>query len=388
MPYSNDQVIAALNHLTQVYNDLNASYQDLVRQGKSVSPLYKNGLITWNGSTNCPADVLSIDPFSDLFTVGTALFTRYSTNTWNNKFIIILTGHSIITTPSAFPVNYYGIRFKPNKDSVGNITDGTFFILMPNGDSWIHGSMQGYILDPSTKQPSTYLGCGSPDKGSGEGFSLLKSPVNHEAQDFRYFQWLPFDYNKEDIHTDAGGYAYFGFTGTLATTYFAGWGQAERNTNFCFSSGRTLQTGYGGSVGKAATGSSNDGGIAAFNWTRAANVSDVRIPYLRAGDLLIGMAVYAGSVGGSYSPELIIRGNLTQIEIPYIEGGDLGNFSKIMKRNSCISNRYYLVPADEVSANTITLLGQKQIRLDILGTLAEKMPGFYAMWTESYAPNL
>ncbi len=386
MAYSNDQVIAAVNHLTQVYNDLNISFQDLVRQSKAANPLYKNGIIKWNGVTNCPADVISAEPFSDFFTVGTAVFTRYSTSTWNNKFMITLTGHTLITSPSAFPVNFFGIRFKPNKDSEGNIADGTFFILSTNADSWAHGSLQGYLLDPGTKQPAMYLGCGSPDKGSGEGISLLKSPINRDAQDFRYYQWFPFDYNKEDIRVDANGYAYFGFTGTVATTYFSGWGQAERNTNFCFSAGRTLQTGYGGSVGKAAATSSNDGGLALFNWTRAANILDVRLPYLKTGDLLISLAMYAGAAGVSYPPELIIRGNVTQVEIPYVEARYLGNFSKIMKRSSYISNRYYIVPADEVSANTITLLGQKQIRLDIQGTLSEKTPYFYAMWTESYAP--
>ena len=190
---TNEQVIEAVNRLTETYNALrdtfNTDFAEVKRQAAILQPLYKNGQIIWDGREDFQ---MTDEPLTNLIGVGTGAVSRYGK--WNAQYMLKLTGHTVISNcETQTPSNYVVIKVKLPENK-----DGTFFIKRSNDDNWSYGIATAWMCN-TDKSIKKLLGSQVADKHADYGKSVVFNPKNQDAWDSRYYQWTAFNYNKEDI---------------------------------------------------------------------------------------------------------------------------------------------------------------------------------------------
>ena len=239
---TNEQVMQAVNRLTDTYNQLNENLMLLQRGGRLPTPLYKNAHIIWDGRADYQ---MTNAPITDVLNVGAGQVKKYGK--WNAQWMLLIENKTAITNcTNQVPTDYAVIRAKPTAAK-----DGTFFIKHANTDNWGHGIVSVWIADPVSKAPVTFLGSSCADKHADVGKSVTLSPHNAPAWDSRYYQWLSYNYNAEDLKLDSDGYAYFALSSSVATWYIGGWALAERNTGFLWTSARIFDLDMYGALAKS-----------------------------------------------------------------------------------------------------------------------------------------
>lgn len=368
---TNEQILQAVNRLTDTYNALNDKLVLLQQSGQLPTPLYSNARIIWDGLSDYQ---LTDEPITDIINVGAGAVKKYGK--WNTQYMVTVEGKTAITNcTNQIPVNYVVIKFKPRANK-----DGTFFIKHANHDSWAHGVISAWLADPVSKAPVTFLGSECADKHSDIGKSVTLSPDNAHAWVSRYYQWIAFNYNSSDLQFDSDGYAYIALSSSVATWYIGGWAYAERNTDFVWTPAHIFDLDFYGATGKA----TNTGlyeqltaSVFAVNKTH----KDVRIPYQKTGtDILIGILCR-----DDYNiPNPVFSGAKTQNVYRY-DAIPAGNFARI--RNDFTKYRWSFVhvSAQETAANTVDISGFKCLQLDIQIPENERAFYFAGMFTESEA---
>ena len=183
---NNEQVIEAVNRLTETYNEVKAELKEAKSQAALLQPLYKNGQIIWDGREDFK---MTDEPIINLIGVGTAAVSRYGK--WYAQYMIKITGHTLISNcETQTPINYVVIKIKLPKNK-----DGAFFIKYANADSWTHGIPTAWMCN-SDKSIKTLLGAQVADKHNDYAKSVVFNPKNQDAWDSRYYQWIAFNYNK------------------------------------------------------------------------------------------------------------------------------------------------------------------------------------------------
>ena len=368
---TNEQVMQAVNQLTQTYNQLNDNLVLLQQGGRLPTPLYKNAQITWDGLADYQ---LTDEPITDVLNIGAGTIKKYGK--WNAQWMLKVDGKTPITNcTNQVPTNYVVIRVAPTAGK-----DGTFFLKHANADNWAHGIVSVWLADPVSKAPVTFLGSVCADKHADVGKSVTLNPLNAPAWDSRYYQWLGYNYNAADLQLDNEGYAYFALASSVATWYIGGWAVAERNTNFLWTPARIFDLDFYGAAGKA----TNTGlyeqltaSVFAVNKTH----KDVRIPYQKTGtDILIGVLCW-----DDYNiPNPVFSGANTQNVYRY-DAIPAGNFARIRHGIAKYRWSFVHVSAQEAAANTVNIFGLHCLQLDIKIPENERAFYFAGMFTESEA---
>lgn len=366
---TNEQVMQAVNRLTDTYNQLNENLMLLQRGGRLPTSLYKNAKIIWEGLTDYK---MTDEPITDIINVGSGVVEHF--DRWNLKWFVRVHLKSPITNCSnQIPVNYVVIRAKP-----AAAEDGTFFIKYPNADNWIHGIVSVWLADPTSKAPVTFLGSSCADKHTNIGKSVTLNPHNAPAWDSRYFQWLGYNYNATDLQLDSDGYAYFALSSSIATWNIGGWALAERNTDFLWTPARIFDLDMYGATAKSSHDTLQEGlTLSCFDANRT--YKGVRIPYQRTGkDLLIAFLCWDGDAIANP----VFLGAKTQNVYRY-DAIPAGNFARI--RNDIAKYRWGFVhvSASEAAANTVDISGFKCLQLDIQIPECERAFYFAGAFTES-----
>lgn len=366
---TNEQILQAVNRLTDTYNQLNDKLVLLQQAGQLPTPLYSNARIIWDGLSDYQ---LTDPPITDIINVGAGAVKKYGK--WNTQYIITCEGKTTITNcTNQIPVNYVVIKFKPSSNK-----DGTFFVKQSNADSWQHGIISAWLADPTSKAPVTFLGSECADKHSDIGKSVTLSPDNAHAWVSRYYQWIAFNYNGADLHLDSDGYAYIALSASTATWYIGGWAIVERNTDFVWTPARVFDLDFYGAAGKA----TNKGlyeQLTASSFAANKAHKDVRIPYQKTGkDILIGVLCW-----GDYNiPNPVFSGAQTQNVYRY-DAIPAGNFARIRHDITKYRWSFVHVSAQEAAVNTVDISGLKCVQLDIKVPENERAFYFAGMFTES-----
>ncbi len=370
---TNEQILQAVNRLTDTYNQLNNKIDNnlaLLQQTRPLPPsLYSNHKIIWDGLADYQ---LTDEPITDIINVGAGQIKKYGK--WKSQNMITCEGKTTITNcTNQVPVNYVVIKFKPGANN-----DGTFFIKYPNADSWAHGIISAWLADPVSKAPVTFLGSGCADKHSDIGKSVTLGPDNAHAWVSRYYQWIAFNYNSSDLHLDDNGYAYIALSSSVATWYIGGWAYAERNTDFLWTPSYVLTRDFYGSQGKAIYYDLYEQLTMAYFATNK-TYKDVRIPYQKTDKaFLIGVLCW-----NDYNiPNPVFSGAKTHTVYRY-DAIPVGNFARI--RHDVFKYRWSFIhmSASEVTANTIDISGLHCLQLDIQVPENERYFYFGGMFTES-----
>ena len=368
---TNEQILQAVNRLTDTYNVLNDKLVLLQQSGQLPTPLYSNARVIWDGLADYQ---LTDEPITDIINVGAGAVKKYGK--WNTQYMVTVEGKTAIThCTNQIPVNYVVIKFKPRANK-----DGTFFIKHANHDSWAHGIISAWLADPTSKAPVTFLGSVCADKHADVGKSVTLNPLNAHAWDSRYYQWLGSNYNAADLQLDNEGYAYFALSSSVATWYIGGWATAERNTDFVWTPARVFDLDFYGAAGKSTHNSlAEQLTMSRFDANKAHK--DVRIPYQRtAKDILIGILCW-----DDYNiPNPVFSGAKTQQTYRY-DAIPAGNFARI--RHDVFKYRWSFVhvSAQEVAANTVDISGFKCLQLNIQVPENERSFYFAGAFTESEA---
>ncbi len=344
---TNEQIYEATNSLTESYNAVVAELEAL-KKARNIHgiPLYKNGQILCDARSDFE---LGEEPYNNLLTIGKTQLDKYGG--WNNRFMVKVTKHTQIQNcETEVPIDYVIFKVKLTD------ADGSFFLLDPNTDSYNHGHKMAWMCD-KTKSLNKFLGASVPDKYADIGKEVGLNPHNSNGWDARYYQWISFNFNKEDIIRDDDGYSYIAVTSDVATWYIGGWGVAERNTNFLWTPGHILDTGF--YSGAKSIHHSHEFYLSFSRFDNNKEYKDVRIPYSYDGDLLVGFLVFdkhgdcpvdveAHSTHEKFHFETIMQGNF-----PVVRGAIWGYRWDFLR-----------IPAEIVKNNTIELTGLKCLRLD------------------------
>ena len=281
---TNEQIMQAVNHLTETYNRLNDKIDRnlvlLQQSGQLPTPLYSNAHIIWDGLADFQ---MTDEPITDIINVGAGQVKKHSK--WNAQWILMIEGKTAITNcTNQVPTNYAVIRAKPTAGK-----DGTFFVKHANTDNWVYGIVSVWLADPVSKAPVTFLGSSCADKHADIGKSVALSPQNAPAWDSRYYQWLGYNYNAADLQLDNEGYAYFALSSSVATWYIGGWAVAERNTDFLWTPARIFDLDMYGAAAKSIHSGLYEQ-LTASRFDANQTYKGVRVPYQATGkDLLIGL---------------------------------------------------------------------------------------------------
>ena len=363
---TNEQVLQAVNRLTETYNALQENLALLQQGGRLPSPLYKNAHIAYSGE---PDKNPQID--GSLLNIGTGSIDTPSL--WNGQYFIPCKSKDAITKGSEFPKNYIVLRIKPVSEK-----DGTFFINQAIVDNWGHGLISVYLCKPDTKEPIIYLGSAVSDKHTDMGKSVVFGPANTSGWVSRYYQWLAFNYNASDMTLDAEGYAYFAVSSSVATWYLGGYAIAERVTDFVWTGARIFDLDFYQSKSKSV----HNGPYEQLTLSRfdsSASYLDVRVPYQKQGkDLVVGILVtddaavpsplfFGHTSGALFAFDAIAAGNF-----PFVRGA--------LNRLRWMTVH---VSAEEAAKNTIELQGLKLLRLNITVPVCQRPFYFAGMFTET-----
>lgn len=366
---TNEQVLQVVNRLTETYNQLNDKLVLLQQSGQLPTPLYSNTHIIWDG---LPDFQMTDEPITDIINVGAGTVKKYGK--WHVQYMITCEGKTAITNcTNQIPVNYVVIRVKPTPAK-----DGTFFIKHANADSWGHGIISAWLADPVSKAPVTFLGSSCADKHTDIGKSVALSPHNAPAWDSRFYQWVAFNYNAENLTLDNDGYAYFALSSSVATWYIGGWAVAERNTDFVWTPCHVFDLDLYGAQSKSRDSGASEQ-LAQSSFDANKTHKGVRIAYQRtAKDILIGFLCW-----NDYNiANPVFLGAQTQTVYRY-DCIPCGNFVRI--RHDVFKYRWSFihVPAQEVAANTIDISGLHCLQLDIQVPENERHFYFAGAFTES-----
>nr|DAR99403.1 MAG TPA: hypothetical protein [Bacteriophage sp.] len=367
---TNEQILQAVNRLTDTYNQLNDNLALLQQTGQLPTPLYSNARIIWDGLSDYQ---MTDPPITDIVNVGAGAVKKYGK--WNTQYIIACEDKTTITNcTNQVPVNYVVIKFKPTDK------DGTFFVKQSNPDSWAHGIISAWLADPVSKAPVTFLGSACADKHFDVGKSVVLGPDNAHAWVSRYYQWIAFNYNSADLHLDDNGYAYIALSSSVATWHIGGWAVAERNTDFLWTPSHVLCLDLFGTASKA-THHGLDEQLTLSRLDVNKTYKDMRIPYQRAGkDVLIGFLC----LDNCGIPNPVFCGAKTQKVCRY-DHIPVGNFARIRQGIFKYRWSFLHVPASEAAANTIDISGLRCLQLDIKIGENERAFYFAGAFTESEA---
>ena len=224
---TNEQVIEAVNRLTESYNSLrdqfDADFAEVKRQAAILQPLYKNGQIIWDGREDFQ---MTDEPLTNLIGVGTGAVSKYGK--WYAQYMTRLTGHTVISNcETQTPTSYIVIKIKLPENK-----DGAFFIKHANADSWGHGITTAWMCN-TDKSIKKLLGSQVADKHADYAKSVVFNPKNQDAWDSRYYQWIAFNYNKEDIIKDDEGYSYIALSSSVGTWSIGGWRLQKEIRTLC-----------------------------------------------------------------------------------------------------------------------------------------------------------
>lgn len=367
---TNEQILQAVNRLTDTYNALNDKLVLLQQSGQLPTPLYSNARIIWDGFADYQ---LTDPPITDIINVGAGQIKKYGK--WYAQYIITIDGKTAITNcTNQIPVNYVVIKFKPGDK------DGTFFIKQSNPDNWAHGIISAWLADPVSKAPVTFLGSACADKHSDIGKSVTLGPDNARAWVSRYYQWLAFNYKAADLHLDDNGYAYIALSSSVATWYIGGWAFAERTSDFVWTPAHIFDLDFYGAAGKATYNSLAEQ-LTLSQFGANKTHKDIRIPYQKTGkDILIGVLCC-----DDYNiPNPVFSGAQTQNVYRY-DAIPAGNFARIRHDITKYRWSFVHVSAQEVAANTVDISGLHCLQLDIKIPENERAFYFAGMFTESEA---
>jgi|GEM_PF-1021272 len=368
---TNEQVIEAVNRLTETYNALrntfNTDFTEVKRQAAILQPLYKNGQIIWDGREDFQ---MTDEPLTNLIGVGTGAVAKYGK--WNAQYMINFTGHTVISNcETQTPINYIVIKVKLPENK-----DGTFFIKHANSDSWAHGITTAWMCN-SDKSIKKLLGSQVADKHADYAKSVVFNPKNQDAWDSRYYQWVAFNYNKEDIIKDDEGYSYIALSSSASTWYIGGWAVAERNTDFMWTPARIFDLEFYNPTSKS-THNSLAGGLTLSYFNQNKKYTNVRIPYSKTGNLIIGVLCLTDH----YTPSPIFTGFKTNIEFDF-DKIVCGNFAKIKQNLPNYQWGFVHVPENEVIQNTVEINGLKLLQFNIDVPENERYFYFAGMFTET-----
>ena len=363
---TNEQVLQAVNRLTETYNALQENLALLQQGGRLPSPLYRNAYIAYDGKED-------ENPIAkgDILNVGTGSIDKPSL--WYGQYFIPCRGEDVIKTGTQLPKNYVVIKMKPVSEK-----DGTFFINQAHDANWKHGIISVYLCKPETKEPIVYLGSSCPDKHAETGKSVVFGPDNNLGWVRRYYQWLSFNYNASDIKRDADGYAYFAVSSSVATWYLGGYAIAERVTDFVWTGARIFDLDFYQSKSKSVHHGLYEQ-LTLSRFDAASSHFDVRLPYQKQGKaLIIGVLL----VDDSAVPSPLFFGHITKALFPS-DSIAAGNFPAV--RGSISRFRWMTVhiSAEEAAKNTIELQGLKLLRLNITVPICERHFYFAGMFTET-----
>ena len=368
---TNEQVIEAVNRLTETYNALrdtfNTDFAEVKRQAAILQPLYKNGQIIWDGREDFQ---MTDEPLTNLIGVGTGTVAKYGK--WNAQYMLKLTGHTVISNcETQTPTNYIVIKVKLPENK-----DGAFFIKYANSDNWRHGITTAWMCK-ADKSIKKLLGSQVADKHSDYGKSVVFSPKNQDAWDSRYYQWIAFNYNKEDIIKDNDGYSYIALSSSSSDWYLGGWAVAERNTDFMWTPARIFDLDFYNPTNKS-THNSLSAGLTLSYFAANKKHTNVRIPYSKTGNLIIGILCWADH----YTPNPSFTGFKTNAEFNF-DKIVCGNFAKIKQNLPNYQWGFIHVPEQEVIQNTIEINGLKLLQFNIDVPENERAFHFAGMFTET-----
>ena len=367
---TNEQVIEAVNRLTETYNALrdtfNADFAEVKRQAALLQPLYKNGQIIWDGRDDFQ---MTDEPLTNLIGVGTGTVSKYGK--WGAQYMTKLTGCTVISNcETQTPTNYIVIKVKLPENK-----DGAIFIKYANSDNWRHGITTAWMCK-ADKSLKKLLGSQVADKHTDYGKSVVFNPKNQDAWDSRYYQWIAFNYNKEDIIKDDEGYSYIALSSSSSDWYLSGWAVAERNTDFMWTPARIFDLDFYNPTNKS-THDSLFGGLTKSYFAQTKKHTNVRISYSRAGNLIIGILCWADH----YTPNPIFTGFKTNAEFNF-DKIICGNFAKIKQNLPNYQWGFVHVPENEVIQNTIEINGLKLLQFNIDIPENERAFHFAGMFTE------
>ena len=370
---TNEQVIEAVNRLTETYNALrdtfNTDFTEVKRQAAILQPLYKSGQIIWDGREDFQ---MTDEPLTNLIGVGTGAVAKYGK--WSSQYMITINGHTPISNcETQTPTNYIVVKVKLPENK-----DGAFFIKYANKDSWAYGITTAWMCS-SDKSIKKLLGSQVADKHSDYGKSVVFNPKNQDAWDSRYYQWTAFNYNKEDIIKNDEGYSYIALSSSASTWYLGGWAVAERNTDFMWTPTRIFDLEFYNPTNKSAS-NSLSAGLTLSEFAQNKKHINVRVSYLKAENLIIGILCPIEH----YTPNPIFSGFKTNTEFGF-DKIVCGNFAKIKQNLPNYQWGFVHVPENEVIQNTIEINGLKLLQLNI--EVPENERGFYfaGMFTEQEA---
>ena len=367
---TNEQILQAVNRLTDTYNQLNDRLVLLQQTGQLPTPLYSNARIIWDGREDFQ---MTDEPLTNLIGVGTGAVAKYGK--WQAQYMVKFTEHTVISNcETQTPINYIVIKVKLPENK-----DGTFFIKYANSDNWRHGITTAWMCK-ADKSIKTLLGSQVADKHTDYGKSVAFNPKNQDAWVSRYYQWIGFNYNKGDIIKDGDGYSYIALSSSSSDWYLGGWAVAERNTDFVWTPAHIFDLDFYGATGKATNAGLYEQ-LTASSFAANKTHKDVRVPYQRTGkDILIGILCW-----DDYNiPNPVFSGAKTQNVYRY-DAVPAGNFARI--RNNFTKYRWGFVhvSAQEAAANTTDISGLHCLQLDIKISENERAFYFAGMFTESEA---
>ena len=364
---NNEQVIEAVNRLTETYNEVKAELKEAKSQAALLQPLYKNGQIIWDGREDF---MMTDEPIINLITVGTAAVSKYGK--WYAQYMIKITGHTPISNcETQTPINYVVIKIKLPKNK-----DGAIFIKYANADSWNHGIPTAWMCN-SDKSIKTLLGAQVADKHNDYAKSVVFNPKNQDAWDSRYYQWIAFNYNKEDIIKDDEGYSYIALSNSVGTWYVGGWGIAERNTDFMWTPTRVFDLEFYNQISKS-THHSLLAGLTMSYFVSNKKHTNIRVPYSKTGNLIIGILCLTDH----YTPNPIFSGFKTNTGFNF-DKIVCGNFAKIKQPLRDYQWGFVHIPEQEVVQNTVEINGLKFLQFNMDIPENERCFYFAGMFTET-----
>ncbi|UTC77563.1 hypothetical protein E4O04_05920 [Treponema sp. OMZ 799] len=364
---TNEQILEAVNRLTETYNEVKAGLGEVKKQAALLQPLYKNGQIIWDGREDFQ---MTDEPITNLIGVGTQAITKYGK--WYAQYMIKLTGHTVISNcETQTPTNYIVVKIKLPENK-----DGTFFIKYANSDNWSHGIATAWMCN-ADKSIKTLLGSQVADKHADYAKSVVFNPKNQDAWDSRYYQWIGFNYNKEDIIKDDEGYSYIALSGSVATWNIGGWAVAERNTDFLWTPARIFDLEFYNPASKS-THNSLFRGLTLSHFIANKKHTNIKIPYSKTGNLIIGIFCSTDHL----TPNPAFSGFKTNTEFPF-DKIICGNFAKIKQPLHDYQWGFVHVPEQEVIQNTVEINGLKLLQFNIDVPENERHFYFAGMFTES-----
>lgn len=368
---TNEQVIEAVNRLTETYNALrdtfNTDFAEVKKQANLLQPLYKNGQIIWDGREDFQ---MTDEPLQDIISVGAGSISRYGK--WNAQYMIKVDGKTKITNcETQLPTDYIVIRVKlpTNKN-------GTFFFKEANADNYGHGIKTAWMCDVA-KKPRILLGTQGADKYADYGRSVIFNSKNQFAWDSRYYQWLGFNYNINDMIVDDKGYSYIAVSSSVSTWYIGGWAVAERTGFFNWTSSCIFYGDFYNQKTKAIFTDLHKG-LTRARFDANKKHTGIRIPFEYPDNLIIGILtptdhhivnpVFSGSkTKNLYRFDRIPCGTFVKIRQP-IDGWQWG---------------FVHVPEDEVYNNLVEIHRQPFLEIDIDVPENERHFYFAGMFTET-----